>query len=178
MLQLHSTRKGRIIVAEAQVAAGSAGSDSTAPPPLAGVRVLALEQYQSLPFATNILARLGAEVIKVELPPTGEMSRVSTPGLTDAVARYHSGTFLRNNHNKRSLAIDWRTPEGGDLVKRAAARCDVFAENFRPGALGKYGLSYEQLAEAVPRLIYASISGFGQDPGTPYFSRPAFATVV
>ena len=177
MLQRHSTRKGRIIVAEAQVAAGSAGSDST-PPPLAGVRVLALEQYQSLPFATNILARLGAEVIKVELPPTGEMSRVSTPGLTDAGGRYHSGTFLRNNHNKRSVAIDWRTPEGGHLVKRAAARCDVFAENFRPRALGKYGLSYEQLAEAAPRLIYASISGFGQDPGTPYFSRPAFATVV
>ena len=165
-------------MAEAQAAAGSAGSDSTAPPPLAGVRVLALEQYQSLPFATNILARLGAEVIKVELPPAGEMSRVSTPGLTDAAGRYHSGTFLRNNHNKQSLAIDWRTPEGGALVKRAAARCDVFAENFRPGALGKYGLSYEQLAEAAPRLIYASISGFGQDPGTPYFSRPAFATVV
>jgi crotonobetainyl-CoA:carnitine CoA-transferase CaiB-like acyl-CoA transferase len=160
-------------VAEAQAAA----SDST-PRPLAGVRVLALEQYQSLPFATSILARLGAEVIKVELPPTGEMSRVSTPGLTDAGGRYHSGTFLRNNHNKRSLAIDWRTPEGGELVKRAAARCDVFAENFRPGALGKYGLSYEQLAETAPRLIYASISGFGQDPGTPYFSRPAFATVV
>ena len=170
MLRWHSTRKGRIIVAEAQAAAGSAGSDSTTPP-LAGVRVLALEQYQSLPFATNILARLGAEVIKVELPPAGEMSRVSTPGLTDATGRYHSGTFLRNNHNKQSLAIDWRTPEGGALVKRAAARCDVFAENFRPGALGKYGLSYEQLAEAVPRLIYASISGFGQDPGTPYFSR-------
>ena len=99
-------------------------------------------------------------------------------GLTDAAARYHSGTFLRNNHNKRSLAIDWRTPEGGELVKRAAARCDVFAENFRPGALGKYGLSYEQLAEAAPRLIYASISGSGRTRETPYFSRAAFATVV
>lgn len=182
-------------MAEAQAATGSAGSGSAsagggavsagggpvsagAAPALAGVRVLAMEQYQSLPFATNILARLGAEVIKVELPPAGEMSRVSTPGLTDAIGRYHSGTFLRNNHNKRSLAIDWRTPEGGALVKRAAARCDVFAENFRPGALGKYGLSYEQLAETAPRLIYASISGFGQDPATPYFSRPAFATVV
>jgi crotonobetainyl-CoA:carnitine CoA-transferase CaiB-like acyl-CoA transferase len=177
-------------VADAQAATGSAGRSPASAgggpaatgggpvPPLAGVRVLALEQYQSLPFATNILARLGAEVIKVELPPAGEMSRVSTPGLTDVTGRYHSGTFLRNNHNKRSLAIDWRTPKGSALVKRAAARCDVFAENFRPGALGKYGLSYEQLAEAAPRLIYASISGFGQDPGTPYFSRPAFATVV
>jgi crotonobetainyl-CoA:carnitine CoA-transferase CaiB-like acyl-CoA transferase len=184
--------EGRIIVAEAQAATGSAGGGAAggeaaggsgpagggAAGPLAGVRVLAMEQYQSLPFATNILARLGAEVFKVELPPAGEMSRVSTPGLTDAAGRYHSGTFLRNNHNKRSLAVDWRTPEGGALVRRAAARCDVFAENFRPGALGKYGLSYEQLAEAAPRLIYASISGFGQDPETPYFSRPAFATVV
>jgi len=145
---------------------------------LAGIRVLALEQYQSMPFATNILARLGAEVIKVELPPDGEMSRISTPGLTDALGQYQSGTFLRNNHNKRSVAIDWRIADGREIVGRLIEGSDVFAENFRPGALHKYGLSYAQLSETNERLIYLSISGFGQDSNSPYFSRPAFATVV
>lgn len=146
--------------------------------PLAGVKILALEQFQALPFCTNILARLGADVVKVELPPAGEMARISRPGLTGPDGTYYGGTFLRNNHNKQSLAINWKHPAGAKLLQRISAKFDVFAENFRAGALEKYGLSYEVFNEADARIIYLSISGFGHDESSPYHDWAAFATVV
>jgi formyl-CoA transferase len=151
---------------------------STAGGPLAGVKILALEQFQALPFCTNILARLGAEVVKVELPLTGEMARISRPGLTGPDGTYYGGTFLRNNHNKQSLAINWKHPAGAKLIQRISANFDVFAENFRAGALDKYGLSYEVFREADSRIIYLSISGFGHDKASPYYEWAAFASVV
>ena len=100
--------------------------------PLDGIRVLALEQMQALPYATQLLARLGAEVVKVE-PPTGESGRGSLPGMRDPYDRLVGATFLRNNLSKRSVAIDLKNPAGRDLVLRLAPRFDVVAENFKPG---------------------------------------------
>jgi crotonobetainyl-CoA:carnitine CoA-transferase CaiB-like acyl-CoA transferase len=154
------------------------GVQNTTGAPLAGVKVLALEQFQALPFCTNILARLGAEVVKVELPPAGEMARISRPGLTGPDGSYYGGTFLRNNHNKKSLAVDWKRPAGAKLLRRILANFDVFAENFRAGALDKHGLSYEALREVDPRIIYLSVSGFGHDENSPYYEWAAFASVV
>lgn len=151
---------------------------SAAGGPLGGVRILALEQFQALPFCTNILARLGADVVKVELPTAGEMARISRPGLTGPDGSYYGGTFLRNNHNKQSLAINWKHPAGAQLLRRISANFDVFAENFRAGALGKHGLSYEVFRQADPRIIYLSISGFGHDEASPYYEWSAFASVV
>src|SRR4030088_359216 len=99
--------------------------------PLDGVRILALEQMQSLPFATQLLARLGADVVKVEAPATGESGRASLPAMKDPEGRTVGATFLRNNLNKRSLTVDLKKPGGRDLVLRLAPHFDVFAQNFR-----------------------------------------------
>jgi crotonobetainyl-CoA:carnitine CoA-transferase CaiB-like acyl-CoA transferase len=106
------------------------------------------------------------------------MARISRPGLTGPDGSYYGGTFLRNNHNKQSLAINWKHPTGAELLQRISSNFDVFAENFRAGALDKYGLSYEVFREADPRIIYLSISGFGHDKASPYYEWAAFASVV
>src|ERR1700730_540964 len=98
--------------------------------PLDGVRVLALEQMQALPFATQLLGRMGADVVKVEAPSTGDSGRASLPAMTDPDGRLVGATFLRNNLTKRSVTIDLKQPAGRDLVLRLAPRFDVFAENF------------------------------------------------
>src|ERR1700722_12916676 len=103
----------------------SSGPD---PMPLAGVRVLALEQMQALPFATQLLARLGADVVKIE-PPKGEMGRGSTPAITDPQGRQVGATFLRNNLNKRSLCVDLKNPAGRQLILQLAPAFHVVAEN-------------------------------------------------
>src|SRR5262245_25625202 len=99
--------------------------------PLAGVRVLAAEQMQALPFATQLLAHLGAEVLKVEPPGRGETGRASNPYLVDEAGRRVGATYLRNNLGKRSLAIDLKTPAGRRLFERLVPHVDVVAENFR-----------------------------------------------
>ncbi|HEY6473898.1 MAG TPA: CoA transferase, partial [Acidimicrobiales bacterium] len=99
--------------------------------PLDGVRVLALEQMQALPYATQLLGRLGADVVKVEAPGTGDLGRGAVPSMVDPEGRATGATFMRNNLSKRSVVIDLKQPEGRELVLRLAPRFDVVAENFR-----------------------------------------------
>ncbi len=110
--------------------------------PLDGVRVLAAEQMQSLPYATQLLARLGAEVIKVEHPVNGESGRGSSPAMIDPEGRPVGATYLRNNLDKRSIGIDLRSPEGRDLFLSLVPRFDVIAENFKAGTMDRMGLGY------------------------------------
>ena len=145
--------------------------------PLDGVRILALEQMQSLPYATQLLARLGADVVKVE-PPSGDSGRGSTPAMTDPQGRRVGATFLRNNLNKRSICVDLKQPEGRRLVLDLAQHFDVVAENSKAGALARLGLGYDDIAAVHPACIYVSISGFGNLTPTPYAAWPAYAPIV
>ena len=145
--------------------------------PLDGVRILALEQMQALPYATQLLARLGADVVKVE-PPAGDSGRGSTPAMTDPEGRQIGATFLRNNLNKRSICVNLRDPRGRQLVLDMAPHFDVIAENSKAGSLGRLGLSYDDIAAVHPSAIYVSVSGFGNLTPTPYSTWPAFAPVV
>ena len=146
--------------------------------PLEGVRVLALEQMQALPFATQLLARLGAEVVKVEAPDGGDSGRLAMPAMTDPDGRMVGATYLRNNLNKRSISINLKDPRGRQLVLDLATRFDVFAENFKGGALARLGLAYDDVRAVNERIIYASVSGFGSDDSSPYHQWPAYAPVV
>src|SRR5689334_12128180 len=114
--------------------------------PLDGVRVLAIEQMQSLPYATQLLARLGADVVKVESPKGGDSGRGSLPAMEDPQGRRVGATFLRNNLGKRSIGVDLKSGAGRELVLRLAPRFDVVAENFKSGALGRMGLGYDDIA--------------------------------
>lgn len=145
--------------------------------PLAGVRVLALEQMQALPYATQLLARLGADVVKIE-PIRGESGRASLPAMADPAGRPVGATFLRNNLNKRSISVDVKSPEGRDLVLRLAPQFDVVAENSKPGTMRRLGLGYEDVAAVHPEVIYVSVSGFGNTVETPYADWPAYAAIV
>ena len=118
--------------------------------PLDGVRILAAEQMQSLPFATQLLARLGADVVKVEHPVHGESGRGSTPAMADPEGRNVGATFLRNNFNKRSLGLNLRSDDGRDLFLRLVPRFDVVADNFKAGTMAKFGLGYDDIAAAHP----------------------------
>ena len=146
--------------------------------PLDGVRVLALEQMQALPFATQLLARLGADVVKVEARGAGETGRMSQPTMEDDVGRTIGATFVRNNLNKRSITVDLKHPRGRDLVLRLAPHFDVVAENFKAGAMAKLGLGYDDVAAVHPTCIYLSVSGFGNTTETPYRGWPALAPIV
>ena len=151
---------------------------SEPPGPLLGLRVLAAEQMQALPYATQLLAFLGAEVVKIEPPGAGESGRGARPALRDDDGRIVGATYLRNNLNKRSVAIDLKRPEGLALVHRLVPRFDVFAENWRPGTAERLGLGYPTLAALHPGLVYASVSGFGELGGSPWAERPAYSSVV
>jgi formyl-CoA transferase len=146
--------------------------------PLDGVRVLALEQQQALPYATQLLARLGAEVIRVEHPGRGETGRDTLPAMKDPQGRSTGATFLRNNLGKRAIAVDLKSPRGRDLILRLAPRFDVVAENFRGGTLARLGLGYEEVAKVHPKVVYVSVSGFGADGKSAYSKWSAFAPVV
>jgi crotonobetainyl-CoA:carnitine CoA-transferase CaiB-like acyl-CoA transferase len=146
--------------------------------PLAGLRVIAVEQMQALPFATQLLGFLGAEVVKVEHPKTGDSGRGSRPALRDVDGREVGATYLRTNLNKRSLALDLKHPEGIAVLKRLVPRFDVFGENFKPGTMDRYGLGYRDLSALHPGLVYVSISGFGNLGQSPYRERPAYAIVA
>jgi crotonobetainyl-CoA:carnitine CoA-transferase CaiB-like acyl-CoA transferase len=123
---------------------------------LEGVTVLDLSRILAGPYATQLLADLGADVIKVE-SPRGDDTR----GWGPPFAGDQSGYFLSVNRGKRSLAVDLKHPRGAELVRRLAARADVLVENFKVGDLQRYGLAPDQLSEANPRLIYATITGYG-----------------
>jgi formyl-CoA transferase len=146
--------------------------------PLDGVRVLAVEQMQALPYATQLLAHLGADVVKVEHPETGESGRASRPALTDRDGRTVGATYLRNNLSKRSVGIDLKHPDGRDLVLRLVPHFDVVAENLRPGAMDRLGLGWSAVEKLAPRTIYLSVSGFGHLAPSPYASWPAYAPVA
>lgn len=144
----------------------------TAPrPALEGVRVLALEQAIAGPFATHILADMGAEVIKVERPGGGDVVR----GWDDVVRGLSSG-YVAFNRRKRSVVIDGRTAAGRDVLARLVSRSDVFFTNFAPGVAERFGLGYDELAARYPRLIYASLSGYGREG--PYKDALAYDLLI
>jgi formyl-CoA transferase len=145
--------------------------------PLDGVRILTLEQMQALPYATQLLARLGAEVVKIE-PPRGDLGRTSMPAMQDPEGRSVGATFLRNNLDKRSVCVDLRRPEGRDLVLELARGFDVVAENSKPGSMSRLGLGPEDFAAVDERLVYVSVSGFGNTGDSPYREWPAFASIT
>ncbi|MET7480556.1 CoA transferase [Streptomyces sp. NPDC005648] len=137
---------------------------------LAGIRVLDLSRILAAPLATQLLADLGAEVIKVERPGAGDDSRTYGPPFapgTDTAAFY-----LSCNRNKRSVTVNHATAEGQEVIRALAARSDVLVENFRTGTLAKYGLDAESLRALNPRLVYLSVTGFGQTG--PYAERPGY----
>ena len=139
--------------------------------PLSHLRILDLTQFLAGPYATQILADLGAEVIKVE-PPEGDSTRVLPPHFVGTESAY----YLSANRNKRSLTIDMKNDSGRALVRDLALACDVLVENFRPGVLKRLGISYEDIAAEKPDIIWCCISGFGQDG--PYRDRPAYDMIV
>ena len=122
--------------------------------PLDGVRVLAAEQMQALPFATQLLARLGADVVKVEHPEHGESGRASSPAMVDPEGRKVGATYLRNNFGKRSVGLDLKSPEGRELFLALVPHFDVVCENFKPGTMARMGLGYADIAKDNPRTIY------------------------
>jgi crotonobetainyl-CoA:carnitine CoA-transferase CaiB-like acyl-CoA transferase len=125
--------------------------------PLAGVQVLDLSRLLPGPYATLVLADLGADVVKVEDPAGGDYARWMPP-----LAGRQSGFFHALNRNKRSLALDLRRPEGAAALRRLARRADVLVESFRPGVMDRLGIGYEPLSAENPRLVLCSISGYGQ----------------
>ena len=149
-----------------------------AEPPLKGVRVVELARILAGPWAGQLLADLGADVIKVESPDGGDDTRkwgppfvIGKDGENLSAADYHSG-----NRGKRSIAIDFSTPEGAETVRRLVATSDVLIENFKLGGLKKYGLDFDSLKKINPRLVYCSITGFGQDG--PYAPRAGYDFII
>jgi crotonobetainyl-CoA:carnitine CoA-transferase CaiB-like acyl-CoA transferase len=145
--------------------------------PLSGLKVLDLSRVLAAPWATQILGDLGAEVLKIEQPGKGDDTRGwGPPFLEDGSARPDAAYYLCANRNKRSVAIDFSRPEGAALVRRLAADADILVENFRTGGLAKYGLDAASLLAAHPRLIYCSITGFGQTG--PYAARGGYDFLI
>jgi formyl-CoA transferase len=142
------------------------------PGPLAGIRVLDLTRVLAGPYCTMFLGDLGAEVVKVEQPGVGDDTRGWGPPFAGGESAY----FLCINRNKKSLTVDLKSPEGISLVHQLAERADVLIENFRPGAMERLGLGDDQLRGANPKLIYASLSGFGADG--PMADVPGYDLIV
>jgi crotonobetainyl-CoA:carnitine CoA-transferase CaiB-like acyl-CoA transferase len=138
--------------------------------PLAGLRVLDLGRYIAAPYCAMMLADFGADVVKVERPGGEDVRR--QPPIVDGDSTY----VLAYNRGKRGLTIDARTPRGRQLLRALALRADVVLENFRPGVMAKLGCDYASLRAENPRLIMASITGFGQDG--PYAQQPAFDSIA
>jgi crotonobetainyl-CoA:carnitine CoA-transferase CaiB-like acyl-CoA transferase len=146
-------------------------TSARAVPPLDGLTVLDLSTQLSGPYCSMLLGDLGADVIKVERPGRGDDARAFPPFVNG-----QSAPFMTFNRNKRSLALDLKRPAGREVCLRLAARADVFLENFRPGAAERLGLGYAHLSAVNPRLIYCSISGFGQTG--PYRERGGFDLIA
>ena len=148
-----------------------------APPPLKGVRVIELARILAGPWAGQLLADLGADVVKIESPEGDDTRKWGPPFVTGhdgapmSAAYYHSC-----NRGKRSIVVDFSTPEGAETIRKLAADADVLIENFKLGGLKKYGLDYDSLKTVNPRLIYCSITGFGQTG--PYAPRAGYDFIV
>ena len=152
---------------------------SPKPGALHGVKVLDLSRVLAGPWATQMLGDLGADVVKVERPGTGDDTRAWGPpwvGGDDHPAHDMSAYFTCANRNKRSVAIDLSSQDGQALIRRLAAQADVLVENFKVGGLTQYGLDYASLSQVNPGLIYCSITGFGQTG--PYAQRPGYDFLV
>ena len=146
---------------------------------LRGLKVVDLTQMLAGPFCTQLLADHGADVIKVE-SPEGDMTRPAGPFRPEDTERNFGGYYCSINRNKRSIVVDLKREEGREIVRALVSRADVLVENYRAGVMERLGLSYETLADINPRLVYASIRGFG-DPRTaesPYVDWPAFDVVA
>lgn len=140
--------------------------------PLAGVRVVDLTQTMAGPYCTMILADLGADVIKVEPPVSGEMTRSMGVGMSGN----DSAAFLAINRNKRGITLDLKSDAGREAVVALVATADVLVENFRPGVADRLGVGWDALHPRFPRLVHASVSGFGQTG--PYAHRPGFDLIA
>jgi formyl-CoA transferase len=135
---------------------------------LAGIKVIEAASYVTGPFASQLLADLGADVIKMEEPKRGDPFR----GWGE---RNYAATFCSLNRNKKSITLDFRTDEGRDIAFKLIAGADVFIQNFRPGVLDRRGLGFDDLKKSNPKLVYCSISGFG--PNGPYRDMPGYDTI-
>ncbi len=147
--------------------------------PLSGIRVLDLSRVLAGPWCTQNLADLGAEVIKIERPGSGDDTRGwGPPYLRDDHGQptREAAYFLSTNRNKQSVALDMADPEGAEAVRELARHCDVVVENFKVGGLKRYGLDYDSLKAINPRLVYCSITGFGQNG--PYAHRPGYDFMI
>jgi crotonobetainyl-CoA:carnitine CoA-transferase CaiB-like acyl-CoA transferase len=142
--------------------------------PLTGLRVLDLTRVLAGPTCTQMLGDLGAEVIKIERPEAGDDTRGFAPPFVPNTKE--SAYFVGVNRNKKSVTLDIAKPEGQAIIHKLLEHCDILVENFKVGALAKYGLGYEQLAKTHPRLIYCSITGFGQTG--PYAPRPGYDALI
>jgi crotonobetainyl-CoA:carnitine CoA-transferase CaiB-like acyl-CoA transferase len=142
--------------------------------PLAGIRVLELARILAGPWAGQVLADLGADVIKVERKGTGDDTRGWGPPFVEGADGKHIGSayFHAANRGKRSIDMDFESEDGRRIVRKLAARSDILIENFKVGGLAKFGLDYKSLAPENPRLIYCSVTGFGQDG--PYAQRAGY----
>ncbi|MFO8173584.1 MAG: CaiB/BaiF CoA transferase family protein [Gemmatimonadota bacterium] len=149
------------------------------PRPLSGIRVIGMEQYMAGPYCTMLLADAGAEVIKIERPGKGDPRR-SIPPFAESEGIRKAAGYMAYNRNKKSLALNVRTPAGQEILRSLASASDVIVENLRPGSMDKAGLGYEGMKAVNPRIIYAMISGFGRLPGyeSDYAQRPAFDIVA
>ncbi len=147
--------------------------------PLAGIRVIELARILAGPWAGQTLADLGAEVIKVESPEGDDTRRWGPPFIErdgESTAERTAAYFHAANRGKRSVTVDFRTPEGQATVRRLVADADVVIENFKVGGLAKYGLDWQSLSKLNPRLVYCSITGFGQDG--PYAHRAGYDFII
>jgi len=142
--------------------------------PLTGLRVLDLTRVLAGPTCTQMLGDLGAEVIKIERPEAGDDTRGFAPPFVPNTKE--SAYFVGVNRNKKSVTLDIAKPEGQAIIHKLLEHCDILVENFKVGALAKYGLGYAQLAKTHPRLIYCSITGFGQTG--PYAPRPGYDALI
>lgn len=144
---------------------------TTAPMPLAGLKVLELGTLIAGPYASALLAQFGAEVIKIETPGEGDPLRTWR--------KVHNGTSLwwySQSRNKKSVTLNLKSPAGADIIRRLVRECDIVIENFRPGTLEKWGIGWETLSALNPRLIMVRVSGYGQSG--PYREKPGFAAIA
>ncbi len=156
--------------ATAPAVSGSAG-------PLAGVTVLDLSRVLAGPWASQLLGDLGADVMKIERPGTGDDTRAWGPPFVGGDNGEGDAAYFQcANRNKRSAAIDFSKPEGAALVRRLARKADILIENFKVGGLARYGLDYASIRAINPRLVYCSITGFGQDG--PYKDRAGYDFII
>ncbi len=148
------------------------------PMALAGLKVLDLSRILAGPYATQLFADLGADVVKVENPDGGDDTRRWGPPFTSKAdgGRGDAAYFSACNRNKRSITVDFATKAGADLLRDLAKTADIIVENFRPGGLQKYGLDYASIAAINPGIIYCSITGFGQTG--PYSNRPGYDFLI